>query len=105
MRGLRAVGISQIVPPIDAAHPDLPTQDQSKQEQFRRLRRGQRALRLDPSAELLIEPLNRVGALPAQAGPQALPLARGKAVERQQVLAGFLQALNHLGQAGVPRKS
>src|SRR5581483_639476 len=86
----------RVAPPIDPAHPNLAAQDQATQQQLRHLRGGQRPLRLHPPAELPIDPLNRVG------GPQRLPLTPREAGTSQQVLAGFLEALGHLGRSRAP---
>src|SRR3990172_2077056 len=73
--GERCRELIQLVPAVDAPHPDLTTAQQPEQEQLRRLGIGERALRLNASPELAMEPLDRIG------GPQRLPLARREAVE------------------------
>ncbi len=87
----------QVAPAIDPSHPDLAAGDQPKQQQLRRLRRGQRPLRLHPPAEFPIEPLNHVRR------PERLPLTPREAVEGQQVLTRFFQTLDDLGRARAPR--
>src|SRR3972149_12028824 len=82
----RCWDVAQLLPAVDAPHPNLPTGQQAKQEQLRRLGVGERALRLDASPELAMEPLDRIG------GPQRLPLAPREAKEGKKTLPGFLQA-------------
>lgn len=78
------------MPAIDVPHPDLVADQQLEQQQLRRLGVGERALRLDSSAKLLMEPFDRVG------DPQRLPLAPGEPVEGEQLVPGFLQAPGNL---------
>lgn len=87
----------QFAPPIDPAHPDLPHDQEPKQQQLGRLGIRQRALRLDAAPEFAMEPLDGIG------GPQALPMTRGEPAEGQQFLARFLQALDDLRGSGAPR--
>ena len=51
------------------------------------LRRGQHRLRLDAALELLVQTFNRVR------GARALPLVGRQPREREELLAGFLQAV------------
>lgn len=60
-------------------------QQQSEQQQLVRLGRGQGPLHLHASVELAVQAFNRIG------GPQRLPLAGWKLVEREQFVARLAQ--------------
>lgn len=79
-----------VLPAIETPHPDLPGGEQAEEEHLRGLGVGERALGLDPPAELPVEPLGGIG------GPERLPLALGEPVEGQEFLPGFQEARGDL---------
>src|SRR5213593_4489943 len=81
---------------VELAEAQLPRRRQTVQQEQRAVRRGQHRLRLDPPAELLDDALDDVG------GAQPLPLAFREAVEREQLVAGLVEALDHRGAPLLP---
>ena len=59
------------MPAIDLAHADLTGSEQRPEQHGRGIRRWQHGLRLDPSLEFLVQPLNGVGG--AGAAPLIIP--------------------------------
>ena len=96
LQGERRRDVIQLLPAIDPSHPNLLAHQQPKHQQLRRLGGGERTLDLYQPPELRVEPLDRVR------GPQRLPLGLREAVEGQQLVSGFLQALHHLRRPGGP---
>src|SRR3990172_2919515 len=80
----------QLLPAANPLHLDMSIEQQPKEQQFRRLGIGKRALRLNPSAKLSIQAFNNVS------GTKRLPLALRKTIEGQQLLPSFIQALSRL---------
>src|SRR5437667_4977492 len=76
-------------PAVDPAQLDLPTHHEAEEQGQRCVFAGQRALRLQAPAKLLVEPLNRVR------GAQRLPLPFGEGEEREQFVAAFPKAHHH----------
>src|SRR5437899_8104145 len=74
---------------VELAEPQLPRRRQTVQQEQRAGLRGQHRLRLDPPTELLDDALDDVG------GAQPLPLTLREAIEREQLVAGLVEALDH----------
>src|SRR6266705_227229 len=81
---------------VELAEPQLPRRRQTVQQEQRARLRGQHRLRLDPPAELLDHALDDVGRA------QPLPLALREAVEREQLVTGLAEALDHRRAALLP---
>src|SRR5262249_26231650 len=75
------------VPTIDLAHADLAGGEQRPQQHGRGVHRWQHRLRFDSSLELLVQSFNGVG------GTSATPLTERQPREREEPVAGFLQAV------------
>src|SRR5712691_5524183 len=81
---------------VDLAQPDLPRRHETEEQADGGVLGRQRPLRLDPSAELLIQALNGVR------GSERLPLRLGETEEGEQLVAAFLQAPPDPGTALAP---
>ena len=77
------------LPAIDLAHVDLSGGEQRPEQHGRGVCRGQHGLRLDPTLELLVQPLDRVG------GANAAPLARRQPREGEEPIAGLRKAVRN----------
>jgi hypothetical protein len=77
------------LPAIDLAHVDLAGGEQSPEQHRRSVCRGQHRLRLDPTLELLVQALDRVG------GANAAPLARRQPCEGEEPIAGLGKAVGN----------
>src|SRR5579885_3323054 len=84
------------LPAIDLAQRDLTAREQRPKHHAGRVRTGQHALRLDTSLELLVQPL--YGVRRTDGTPLRLRIAQ----EREQPLAGFLEAAGNPGTAQSP---
>src|SRR5215471_19855867 len=84
-RGQRGWDRTELLPTIDPPHRDLPRPQESIQQHFRGLRRGQRPLRCHATADFLMQPFNDISR------PSTLPLRRREAIEGEQLLARFAQ--------------
>src|SRR5881628_2967778 len=74
---------------VELPEPQLSRRRQTVQQEQRAVLRRQHRLRLDPPAELLDDALDDVG------GAESLPLALREAIEREQLVAGLVEALDH----------
>src|SRR4029453_11819334 len=74
----------------------MPAENETKEQQERRVLGGQPPLRPHAPAELLVQPFDHVG------GPERLPLALREPEEREQLLTAFLEAADHARAAGRP---
>src|SRR5579884_2558657 len=93
---IRRDHLGEVLPAIDAPHPDLPARVEGMEEvEHTRLGR-QRRLRLDAAPELFVE------ALDGLRGPQALPLGAREAEEGQEFLPRLRQAARDAGTAALP---
>ena len=75
------------LPAIDLAHVDLAGGEQGPEQHDGGVCTRQHGLRLDPSFELLVQPLDRIGRA------RVAPLVRRQSREGEQPIAGFLQAV------------
>src|SRR5271168_156341 len=78
----------ECLPAIDLAHVDLAGGEQRPEQHGGGVCRWQNGLCLDPSFELLVQPLDRIGRA------RAAPLVRRQAGEGEQTVAGFLHAVS-----------
>src|SRR2546427_2472491 len=74
---------------VELPEPQLPRRRQTVQQEQRTVLGGQHRLRLDPPAELLDDALDDVG------GAQPLALTLREAIDREQLVAGLVEALDH----------
>src|SRR6266545_6429181 len=81
---------------VELAELELPRRRQTVEQQQRAVRRRQHRLRLDPAAELSDDALDDVGRA------QPLPLAFWEAIEREQLVASLVEALDHRRAALLP---
>src|SRR5258708_20236250 len=77
------------LPAIDLAHVDLSRGEQRPEQHRGGVGRRQHGLGLDPSLELLVQPLDGIG------GAQAAPLARRQAREGEQAVSCLLPAVGN----------
>src|SRR3990172_4892264 len=80
----------QLLPAANPLHLDMSIEQQPKEQQFRRLGIGKRALRLNPSAKLSIQAFNNVS------GTKRLPLTLRETIEGQQLFPSFIETLGRL---------
>ncbi len=80
-------GLREGLPAVDLAHADLPGGEQGPEQHGHGLGAGQDGLRLDASAELLVEALDGVG------GARRFPLRRREPGEGEQPLPGFFEVV------------
>jgi len=86
-RLLHAQFCGERLPAIHLAHVDLTGGKQRPEQHRGGIGRRQHGLRLDPSFELFVQPLDGI------CGPHAAPLAWRQPRKGEQAFAGFLQAI------------